>query len=86
MVAYTPDEAEKGIDMISHLTEGSEIVVEDCLIGCEVSFLVVTDGMSAIPLISAKTINAPKTVTRDRIPEAWVRLSLLLRLIALCRR
>ena len=54
VVAYTPDEAEKGIDMISHLTEGSEIVVEDCLIGCEVSFLVVTDGMSAIPLISAK--------------------------------
>ena len=54
VVAHTPDEAEQAVDTISHLAEGGEIIVEDCLIGREASFLVITDGISAVPLISAK--------------------------------
>lgn len=54
VVAHTQDEAEQAVDTISHLAEGGEIIVEDCLTGREVSFLVITDGISALPLISAK--------------------------------
>lgn len=54
VVAHTPEEAEHAVDTISNLAAGSEIVVEDCLFGREASYLVITDGMSALPLISAK--------------------------------
>ena len=54
VVAHTQDEAEQAVDTVSHLAEGGEIIVEDCLVGREASFLVITDGMSAVPLISAK--------------------------------
>lgn len=54
VVAHTPDEAEQAVDTISHFAEDAEIIVEDCLIGREASFLVITDGISVLPLISAK--------------------------------
>lgn len=54
VVAHTPDEAEHAVDTISHLADDAEIIVEDCLFGREASFLVITDGTSALPLITAK--------------------------------
>lgn len=54
VVAHTPDEAEHAVDTISHLADDAEIIVEDCLLGREASFLVITDGTSALPLITAK--------------------------------
>lgn len=54
VVAHTPDEAERAVDTVTNLAAGAEIIVEDCLFGHEASFLVITDGISAIPLISAK--------------------------------
>ena len=53
-VAHTPKEAECAVDAISNFAAGSEIIVEDCLIGHEASFLVITDGTCALPLITSK--------------------------------
>jgi len=54
VVAHTLDEGEQAVDIVANLTAGREIIVEDCLFGREASFLVITDGISAIPLVSAK--------------------------------
>ena len=54
VVAHTPEEAERAVDTVSHLAAGAEIIIEDCLFGSEASYLVITDGKTALPLITAK--------------------------------
>lgn len=53
-IANTRDEAEHAVDAVSSLGCGAGIIVEDCLFGDEVSFLVITDGRHVLPLISSK--------------------------------
>ena len=58
IVAQTEAEALKGLDAIMREKifgdAGNRVVLEDCLEGDEVSFLVVTDGESILPMASAQ--------------------------------
>ncbi len=57
IVAMTPDEAEAALDMIfggGVGAAGAEVVVEEFLTGEEVSFFVLCDGESAIPMVTAQ--------------------------------
>lgn len=54
VVAHTLKEAEDAVDAISRFGAGAGIIIEDCLFGHEASFLVITDGSSALPLITSK--------------------------------
>jgi phosphoribosylamine--glycine ligase len=53
VVAQTVAEAEAAIDMICR-TIGAELVIEEFLVGEEVSFFVLSDGEHALPLASAQ--------------------------------
>src|SRR5215472_12497482 len=53
VVAQTVAEAEAAIDMICR-TLGAELVIEEFLVGEEVSFFVLSDGEHALPLASAQ--------------------------------
>lgn len=54
VVANTLDEAELAVQMVARLGAGNEILVEDLLVGEELSFFAVTDGETAVPLMGAR--------------------------------
>ncbi|MDI7245892.1 MAG: phosphoribosylamine--glycine ligase [Bacillota bacterium] len=54
IVAHTVEEAKDAVRAVASLRSGRAIVVEDFLIGREMSFFAVTDGETAIPLLSAR--------------------------------
>ncbi len=54
IVAHTVEEAEDAVRAVASLGAGRAIVVEDFLVGREMSFFAVTDGETAIPLLSAR--------------------------------
>ncbi|MCR4403225.1 MAG: phosphoribosylamine--glycine ligase [Firmicutes bacterium] len=54
IVAHTVEEAEKAIETVASLGAGGAIVIEDLLIGQEMSFFAVTDGETSVPLLSAR--------------------------------
>jgi len=58
VVASTVDEAEAAIDLImkDHAfgAAGDKVIVEDCLVGEEASFMVFTDGTTIVPMASSQ--------------------------------
>ncbi|MEW6228659.1 MAG: phosphoribosylamine--glycine ligase [Bacillota bacterium] len=54
VVASTLDEAEQAVQTVARLGAGNEILVEDLLAGEELSFFAVTDGETAVSLVSAR--------------------------------
>ncbi len=58
VVAATVDDAEAAVDAFMmdriHGTAGDEVIVEECLVGPEISFFALVDGAHALPLASAQ--------------------------------
>ena len=50
---------------------GKKIVIEEFLEGEEASFIVITDGKTAIPFASSQDHKARDVVIKDLIPEVW---------------
>ena len=76
VIAQTKDEAQRTAEeMLSGkmLGEaGSRVVLEECLKGEELSFLVMSDGERVVPLVARRTTSASSTMIRARTPAAWV--------------
>ena len=53
---------------------GSRVVLEECLKGEELSFLVMSDGERVVPLVAAQDHKRASTTIRDRTPAAWARI------------
>jgi phosphoribosylamine--glycine ligase len=55
VIVHTPEEAEKTLDEFMRLktlgSAGEQVVIEECLCGEEVSFIVLTDGQGVLPLV-----------------------------------
>ncbi|MGE5584608.1 MAG: phosphoribosylamine--glycine ligase [Bacillota bacterium] len=54
VVARTAEEAEDGVRAVASLGAGGAILVEDLLVGREMSFFAVTDGKTSVPLLTAR--------------------------------
>jgi phosphoribosylamine--glycine ligase len=71
IVAMTVDEAEEAIDLImkerAFGAAGDKIIVEDCLVGEEASFMVFTDGKTIVPMASSQ--DHKRVFDNDRGPN-----------------
>jgi phosphoribosylamine--glycine ligase len=75
VVAATVAEAEAAIAEIMearvHGAAGASVVIEECLVGEEVSFFALCDGERAIPLGAAQDHKRVGRATPARTPAAW---------------
>ncbi len=78
VVAMTVDEAHAAIDHIfsgeggvSHNDEGARVVIEEFMEGEEASFIVVCDGLRAIPLATSQDHKRLGTAIWAPTPAAW---------------
>ena len=73
IIAADEQEARAALDVffVEERFGDTEVVLEEFLVGEELSLLALCDGERAVPLAPAQTTSASSTATRGRTPVAW---------------